>query len=169
MHAWVLIHLKNRVILPVSENPLDLENRKACRDDDSAGPANCFAQGFARPTGDSHKWRRHGKYRVPRLRRRLPTRASAHSGLPVFVPLPWTAPVVVRLPCSSTLCDETRDACFHHFIESLPGVDIRPQSILEPVGISSALKGFRRPRNHLDWAKRYPRFFSTPVLFPLAH
>src|ERR1700722_11409051 len=87
----------------------------------------------------------------------------------VLVPLPWTPPVVVRLPCSSTLCDETRDACFQQFIESLPGVDIRPQSILEPVGISSALKGFRRPRNRLDWAKRYPRLFSTPVLFPLAH
>jgi hypothetical protein len=72
-------------------------------------------------------------------------------------------------PISSTLCDETRDARFHHFIESLPGVDIRPQSILEPAGISSALKGFRRPRNHLDCAKRCPRFSSTPVLFPPAH
>src|ERR1700693_1693216 len=76
---------------------------------------------------------------------------------------------LVLLPCSSTLFDETRDARFSHFIESLPGVDIRPQSILEPVGISSALKGFRRPRNHLDWAKRCPRFSSTPVLFLPAH
>ena|ERR1700728_1190554 len=48
-------------------------------------------------------------------------------------------------------------------------VDIRPQSILKPAGISSVLKGFRRPRNHLDWAKRCPRFSSTPVLFPPAH
>src|SRR5258708_3081943 len=48
-------------------------------------------------------------------------------------------------------------------------VDIRPQSILEPVRISSALEGFRRPRNHLDWARRCPRFSSTPVWFPPAH
>jgi|SRR5580704_14713319 hypothetical protein len=48
-------------------------------------------------------------------------------------------------------------------------VDIGSQSILEPVGISAALKGFRRPRNRLDWAKRCPRFSSTPVLFPPAH
>jgi len=98
--------------------------------------------------------------------RHVPVRIQ---GFMLLVPLPWTPPVVVRLPSSSTLCDETRDACFHHFIEFLPGVDIRPQSILEPVGISSALKGFRRPRNHLDWAKRCPRFSSTPVLFPPAH
>jgi Galactose oxidase, central domain len=27
------------------------------------------------------------------------------------------------LSCSSPLCDETRDACFHHIIESLPGLN----------------------------------------------
>jgi hypothetical protein len=104
-----------------------------------------------------------------RLHRRLLTRGSAHSGLHVNIPLTWTLPVVVRRPCSSTLCDETKDTGFHHFIEPLLGVDIRPQSISEPLGISSVLKGFLRPRNRLDWAKRCPRSSSIPVLFPPAH
>src|SRR5258708_12005015 len=67
----------------------------ACPDDDSARPANCFARGFARLTVDNHKWHRHRKYRVPRLRRRLPTRASAYSGLHVFVPLAWTPSILI--------------------------------------------------------------------------
>jgi hypothetical protein len=104
-----------------------------------------------------------------RLHRRLVTRGSANSGLHARIPLTLNPPVVVRLPCSSTLCDETKDTCFHHFIEPLLGVDIRPQSISEPPGISSVLKGFLRPRNHLDWAKRCPRSSSIPVLFPPAH
>ena len=29
----------------------------------------------------------------------------------------------ISLSRSSPLCDETRDACFHHFIESLPGLN----------------------------------------------
>ena len=31
--------------------------------------------------------------------------------------------VCCRLPYLSTSCDETRDACLHHFIEPLPGLN----------------------------------------------
>jgi hypothetical protein len=35
---------------------------------------------------------------------------------------------------ATPLCDATRDACFHRFIESLPGVDIRPRrNAQEPI------------------------------------
>jgi len=51
----------------------------------------------------------------------------------------------------------------------LSSVDIKPQSILALLGISSALTRFHHPRNHLDWAMRCPRFSSTPVLLPPAH
>src|SRR6202035_1714679 len=91
----------------------------ACRDDDSARPANCFARGFARPTGDNHKWHRHRKYRVPRLHRRLPTRANVYSGLHGFVLLAWTALDAVSLPCSSSLWNKTRNAGAHHCIQPL--------------------------------------------------
>src|SRR6266849_9779541 len=91
----------------------------ACRDDDSARPANYFARGFAPPTGDNHKWHRHRKYRVPHLHRRLPTRASAYLGPYGFVPLAWTALAAVSLSCSSTLWNETRSVGFHHFIQPL--------------------------------------------------
>src|SRR3984885_5949413 len=75
---------------------------------------------------------------------------------------------------SAALLIATHDNDLRSLLMDPPGcrsswVDIRPQSILVPVGISSASKGFRRPRNHLDWAKRCPRFSSTPALFPPAH
>src|SRR5258708_30493121 len=89
----------------------------------SESVANCFARGFARLTGDNHKWHGHRKYRVPRLHRRLPTRASAYSGLHVFVLLAWTAPGAAWLSCSATLWDETRGAGLYHFIEPLPSLN----------------------------------------------
>src|SRR5580658_10735502 len=40
-----------------------------------------------------------------------------------FVPPGWTAIAAISLSRLSLLRDETRDACFHHFIESLPGLN----------------------------------------------
>jgi hypothetical protein len=109
--------------IPVSQNPLDLEAGRLAGMMTARGLENCFARGFARLTGDRHKWHRHRKYRIPRLHRRLPTRARANSGLYGFVPLAWTVLDAVLLSCSSTLWNETRNAGFHHFIQPLSGLN----------------------------------------------
>jgi hypothetical protein len=80
----------------------------------SARPAICFTRGFARPTGDNYKWHHHRKYRVPRLHRRLRTRASAHSEPHAFVPLARIALAAVSLSCLAAFWNETRNAGVHH-------------------------------------------------------
>ena len=49
--------------IPVSENPLDLQTRTACQDDDSRKACKLLRPRIRSPGSDNHKWHRHRKYR----------------------------------------------------------------------------------------------------------